>query len=411
MKPAAVRRILGLVTGAALIGIGGLELGIQRSNYESSRVQPFCRLGFCAEQFSPEHVFEIGQKASLGDARGELEDFKRAVRLSPANAYLWANLGEAEYNLHDDAQAEYAFSRALKQGPRSPVILMRAANVEFEIGNSEQVVSHLEAILSDPDLWQYYDTAFLTYSRLGLPIDEILKHGVPQNEAALSRLLMFWTKVGKVDDAVATWNWANQRSMANGEATNDFFAFLIRADQQDLAQQLWQDYARKLEPEYRETNWIYNPSFESAPLSSPFDWKIDEHQDVEATRVQDLAQDGSWSLRLRFNGERNTDYQQTYQYVVLSPGNYKFSVMMKSDQITTDQGVRIHIFEYPTQAHLNVWTDTVLGSRNWTGIEKTFQVPPGIKVIQVQIARQPSMKFDNKIGGTTWIDDFQLTRQ
>ncbi len=399
------------MSGAALIAAGGIETAIERSHYESPFVQLFCRSGFCADQFSPERIFNIAQKAPLGDARGELDDFKQAIRLSPASAYRWADLGEAEFNVQDYKQAEYALSQALKDGPRSPVILMRAANVEFEMGNGEQVVRYLEAILRDPDLWQYYDTAFLTYSRLGLPIDEILRNGVPPNKAAISSLLMFWTKVGKVDEAVATWKWADQYSLADGESTNAFFTFLIGGGQQVLAQQLWEQYARQREPGYRVTNWIYNPGFESTPLSSPFDWKIDTRQDVEAVRVRDVARGGSWSLRIRFNDESNTDYQQTYQYVVLAPGTYKFSVMLKSEEITTDQGIQIHLFDYPTQARLNVWTDTVVGTQDWTRIEKTFEVPARVKIVRVQVTRSPSMKIDNKISGTTWIDALQLTRQ
>ena len=408
MKLEVARRSFGLAAGVALLAVGALEVAISRANFESPQVRPFCRAGFCAEQFSPERVFEIAQKAALGDARGELNDFKQAVQLSPASAYRWADLGDAEFNVHDYAQAEYAFSQALKAGPRSPVILMRAANLYFEIGDTNLVVRQLAKLLSDPGLNEYYETAFLTYSRLGLPVEQILEQGVPRRKAVLSSLLTFWTKVHKTDEAVATWKWASAQGLADGESTGKFFSFLIAADRAEEAQQLWQDYASKQEPGYRNANWIYNPGFESEPLTSPFDWNVIALRDVEAVREQDVKYDGNWAFRLRFNGETNTAYHQTFQDMVLAPGKYRFSVMMKTEQVTTDEGVRIHIFDQPSQAKLNVWMDTMTGTQDWKQISKNFEVPGGVKLVRVEIARMSSGMFDNKIGGTTWLDGLLL---
>ena len=314
-------------------------------------------------------------------------------------------------NVRDFKLAEYAAQQSLKAGPRSPVILMRAANLYFEIGDPTEVVRCLKAVLSDPGLFDYYDPAFLTYSRLGLPIDQILSAGIPQTEPVVSALLTFWTKIRHVDEAVATWKWADQRKLADAGSTGAFFQFLMASDQQDLAQQLWQQDADKIEPEYRKATFIYNPSFESVPIPSPFDWTVSQRQDVEAARSQDFAYDGKWSFRIRFNGQENTAYHQTYQDLVLTPARYTISVMMKSEMVTTDEGIRIHVFDLPTQAKLNIWTDTVLGTKDWTRVEKTFEVPADIKVVRVEIGRRESMMFDNKIGGTTWVDALRLSRQ
>jgi tetratricopeptide (TPR) repeat protein len=418
MKPAAVRRLAGFATGGALIVIGLTGVWTSKSDLESPLLQTFCQAGLCAAQFTPERVFQLSQKATLGDASGELEDFRRAVRLSPASAYRWADLAEAEFQAHNDKLAEYAISQALLAGPRSAVILERAANLYFQLGDRDQVVRQLYALLSDPGLAAYFDTAFLTYSRLGLPVEDILKNGVPQNLAVLSNLLSFWTKIGRVDEAVATWRWITQRfndsKLAESEGTADFFAFLMKpanpAAEHALAQQLWQEYANRREPAYRKRNWIYNPSFEFSPTRSPFDWRIGVRPDVEVTRVQDSASGGAWSLSLRFNGESNIAYNDTYQDMVLEPGRYQFSVLMKTDQVTTDQGVRIHIFDVPEGARLNVWTDDLLATRDWTPITKSFEVPAGVALVRLVIARQTSMKFDSKISGTVWLDKFQLSR-
>src|SRR5207302_1080332 len=108
------------------------------------------------------------------------------------------------------------------------------------LGHQEKVVELLKRVLSDPSLIDYYNTAFLTYSRLGLPVNEILKSGVPATTPALSRLLDFWATTRKADEAVATWNWSEQHAPVSGESIKAFFEFLISSGQQVTAQQLWQ---------------------------------------------------------------------------------------------------------------------------------------------------------------------------
>jgi hypothetical protein len=265
-------------------------------------------------------------------------------------------------------------------------------------------------VLSDPGLVDYYDSAFLTFSRLGMPVADILQRGVPPSKSVVSSFLTFWTKMNKADEALETWKWASARGLADADSTGAFFRLLLIAGRAEEAQQLWQSDAHQREPGYRNTDWIYNPGFESEPSKSPFDWTIDNLPAVEASRVTDIHFDGRYSLRLRFNGETNTAYHQTFQVMVLPPGKYEISVMMKAEQLTTDEGARIHIFDPPSQSKLNVWLDTVTGTQDWKKISKTFEVPARVKVVQVEIARMSSEKFDNKIGGTTWLDGLELRK-
>jgi tetratricopeptide (TPR) repeat protein len=410
MRPEARRRIVGFATGIVLAAAGVFELSVAKSDFETPAAQRFCQAGLCAAQFSPERVFEIAQKATLGDPRGQLNDFKRAVQLSPASAYRWADLSEAEFNVRDFTSAEYAISQALQAGPRSPVILTRAANLYFEIGDTNMVLQQLRKVLSDPGLWEYFDNAFLIYSRLGLPLDEILQRGVPPNKPVVSSLLTFWSRLNKPEEAAATWKWASARGLVDGASTGIFFHYYLNAGHNDDAQQLWQNYVRTREPGYRSTNWIFNPGFETPPVPSPFDWNIEPRQNVEAAIVQDAHSAGRSAFRIRFNGEANIAYHQTFQEMVLPPGKYQFSVMVKTDQVTTDEGVRLHFFDPPLQAKVNVWLDTVTGTQDWKRLSKTFEVPPGVKLVRLEIARNSSQMFDNKIGGTTWVDGLQLSR-
>ncbi len=410
MKTEQLPRLIGLVVGFALLAAGVTEASISSSDLDSAKIAPWCRYGFCATAFSPERVFEISQRAILGDPKSELKEFTLASQLSPASAYRWADLGDAEWAMQDIAKAQYAYQQALTAGPRSPVILTRAANFYFSTGDTNRVIQQLRTLLRDPGLSDYYESAFLTYSRLGLPSSQLLNSIVPARKDTLSTLLAFWTKTQKLDEAIATWQYASTRRLIDSTSTGQFFRFLIQSGNQDQAQSLWQQYVSAFEPGYRKTNWIFNPSFEHAPFNSPFDWNIEQRQDIQVTRTQNAKNTGTWSYRIQFTGDSNTAYHQTYQDMVLPAGNYQFSCMMKTDNITSDEGIRIHIFDWPTQAKLNFWSDTLTGSHDWTQIRAQFQVPEGVRVVRVEVGRLSSNAYLSAIGGTTWIDNFELAK-
>ena len=391
--------------------MGILEMAISQSDLESPKVQPLCQAGLCASQFFPEQSFALLQKAILGDPKGELLDFQHGVQLSPASAYRWADLAEAEWNVRDTRQAQYCISQAIRNAPKSSVILTRAANLYFEMGDSEMSAKQLAKILRDPGLTESYDMVFLTYSRLGVPVDELLQKYLPHQREVLSSFLSFLARTHKLEQALATWKFVSARGLADDESVGRFFRFLVDSGHQEEGQQLWADYVKKQQPTYGNTELIFNPGFESNLSASPFSWNVEPRRDVDVVRVQDVRYDGNWSLRIRFNGDTNTAYHQTYQLLVPRAGKYQFSAMIKADQITSDEGVRVHIFDPPGQSRLNVWSDTVTGTKDWVDVSKSFDVPEGVKLLSVELARMESRMFDNKIGGTTWVDHLELYRR
>jgi hypothetical protein len=44
----------------------------------------------------------------------------------------------------------------------------------------------------------------------------------------------------------------------------------------------------------------------------------------------------------------------------------------------------------------------------WTKVEKDFDVTGDAAIVRVEILREPSLKFDNKIVGTAWIDSIKI---
>jgi hypothetical protein len=58
---------------------------------------------------------------------------------------------------------------------------------------------------------------------------------------------------------------------------------------------------------------------------------------------------------------------------------------------------------------LSFTTKPVLGSTDWTLVEHPFTVPPtGAGLVDIQLVRTPSLRFDNLIRGTLWMDAVRI---
>ena len=118
----------------------------------------------------------------------------------------------------------------------------------------------------------------------------------------------------------------------------------------------------------------------------------------------ELVHAGHYSARVRFDGTENVDSTTLSESTFVPAGRYKFQAYVKTDEITTNQGVFFGL----SAKGVNVTTDNLIGTRDWTLVEKTFQVPPDAGLLEVSLRRNASLKFDNQIKGTVWIDDIRI---
>ena len=121
------------------------------------------------------------------------------------------------------------------------------------------------------------------------------------------------------------------------------------------------------------------------------------------------AYKGKSALRITFDGSGNIDFKNVSQTLVVKPGRYRFSAAIRSENITTDQGVLFRIFDTQAENRLSVETEATRGTTAWHEIALTLVVPPATRSLQVQVVRRPSLRFDNKISGSVWIDQVSLT--
>jgi hypothetical protein len=92
------------------------------------------------------------------------------------------------------------------------------------------------------------------------------------------------------------------------------------------------------------------------------------------------------------------------------PGTYRFHAFIRTEALTTDQGIRFRISDTEVPARLDEVFGQFTGSNPWASVDHDLVVAPKTRLLRIEVIRQPSLKFDNKIGGLAWIDDLKLER-
>jgi hypothetical protein len=366
-----------------------------------------CAAWLCPEEFSEERAYDLRQQAARGRFAPAIREFKRAVVLDPVSAYRWADLAET-IDGHQVSTAKACFSRALVAAPYNPAILFRAANFYFSLGDYSTTMQYLSRVVRNPELSDYYTPVFLTYARMNVPVRDVLNKGIPPTRQAAQSFLRFLMEGRQVTDAELTWKWIQDRSLGDDKIAGEYVAFLLFNQQEQRAAATWEQLNSAAMPDYRRTHWIFDGGFVLLPKPSPFDWHIESTEDVQVSRVDDIAHDKRCSLQLIFGGKGNVDYHQVFQRTVVPAGKWRITAFLKLDGITTDQGISLRVLDRNNPQRLDIRTNPLTGTHDWTKVEKAFEVTHTM-LLQVEITREPSRKFDNKIEGKAWVDSVELS--
>lgn len=342
-----------------------------------------------------------------------------ALANDPASPFRWCDLGDLYLALRPAShaaeyltQARACFRRAEALAPANPIILQRIANFHYQIGEPSEAVKRSYRILER--VRQFDDIIFSSYLRFGVPQPEILARGIPPEPDPMRSYLRFVFARNDEAAATAAWRWTSapsQISVITSPLALSYVNLLWRQRDFAAAAEAWAGYLGTRAGDYPRPNRIFNGSFETEPDDgNPLDWRRDRVDGVEMERDSQIQQQGEASLRITFQGKQNLDFHHLSQTQPVPPGAYRLQAMVKIQDITTDQGVRLRILDPEAPGRLDVSTPAMTGSSDWHAIELRVEVRPPTRVVRIEVARQPSLKFDNKIAGTLWLDAVSLTR-
>jgi hypothetical protein len=84
------------------------------------------------------------------------------------------------------------------------------------------------------------------------------------------------------------------------------------------------------------------------------------------------------------------------------------SAFIRTEALTTDQGIRFRISDAELPARQDDVFGQFTGSSPWSSVDRDFVVAPNTRLLRIEVVRRLSMKFDNKVQGTAWIDQLKL---
>ena len=386
--------------------------------------------------------------ASHYAASSNPQNWERAARIEPDNPATWYQLGRYRQLDFDNADIPLSISyyrRAIQLNPRSPYFKVDLASALEAVGNNDEADSYFRAAqaaypISAEVSWKYGNfllrqdrlpEAYVEIHRAAVvdpklippaialvwrsnpDIHLLLDQVLPDTAEAYSQALAFLTDAQNPTAALEVW----RRLIAKDPHTDWKWVFmltdmLVAQGKFEEAATVWHQAVEadgSSPPAYTGNSLVYNGGFEKDISGGGFGWRQIETKGADFDFDTDVKHSGARSARLIFDGTENLSYQGLSQEVLVSPNtHYRFQGFIRTDQISTESGMRFEIVDPKDQAHLDVLTPNETGTLPWTLEQADFTTGPQTRLIQIRLVRRPSERLDNDLRGTVWIDDVSV---
>ncbi len=379
------------------------------------------------------------------------QGYERATRLEPRDFQNWLLLGRYwQYNLEetDTARALQAYKVALSLNPRSADLwsdLGTAYETEGNVSAAREALLHAKSTypLSTEISWRYanlllrqreLDAAFIEMRRavqeepkrgaealsraLGAEpnIDLVIDRVLPPMSEAYTGAIFDQVSEGHTVNAVRIWDRLealHPKELPLETYTYYLVGALLREKQIAEAQRVWKqaaEFAGFGNLPGPADSLLWDGGFESGIFGNGFAWALPGGaQGVQFSLDTREKHSGNRSLRLLFNGRYNVGLSGPCAEVPVRPSTaYRFSAWVRTQSITTEQGIRFQLRQIATQDNSTVVTRDLRGTQPWTYIERSWSSGKNVQEMQVCVARLPSQEFDDRIQGTAWVDDVVL---
>jgi tetratricopeptide (TPR) repeat protein len=376
------------------------------------------------------------------------QEWERAARIEPDNPEIWYRLGKYRQLDFDNSDIPLAISyyrRAIQLNPRSPYYKLDLAGALEMAGNNSEADSEFRAAqeaypISAEVSWKYgnfllrqnrFPEAYAEIHRAVLVDSKLLPLAVsrvwhsdpdvhllldqvlPDTSEGYSEALSFLCDAQEPAAALEVW-----RRLTSKDPHPDMkwaiklTDLLVAQEKFEEAGTVWrQAVVRSADSPsaYSDKSLVYDGGFEKDISGGGFGWRQKDAEGSSFDFDSDVKHSGSRAARLIFDGTKNLSYQDLFQYVLVSPGTrYHFRGFLRTDQISTDSGMRFEIEDPKDPQHLDLLSPNETGTLPWTLEELEFTTGPQTHLILIALARKPSERLDNKISGTVWVDDVTL---
>ncbi len=349
----------------------------------------------------PEALYHIGLKFWFdNEAAGAARFFGQAVHQDMFNIDAWLKLAQAEIALgnsntaHTILQFSNKLTRNIFRWKWEQTLLANELGIkDLLFGNINFLVKHGQKVQDAFQLFDGYLDSNVRLAIMGMDTDNLIPY---------LEWLMRW---GRLDDASIAWQKVVDTGTLNEDIQLKYVHFLVGQKQVKRAAEI-----RRINNE--GFVGMTNAGFENEITGRGFDWRYTPNQKDKWTirRTMTRALNGSYCLKVRFEGKENISFGHLYQIVPVDPMiHYRLTFKWRSRDLTTDQGPFVDIYGYDCKGFY-AKGPMMLGTHNWQKQDIEFTVPEGCHALVIRLHRRPSRRFDSKIAGRLWLDEFNLEK-
>lgn len=156
---------------------------------------------------------------------------------------------------------------------------------------------------------------------------------------------------------------------------------------------------------------LYNGDFSQWPAQQPgFDWRFVDLAGVKIAIESTYGTGGKGALHLVFRGDHPiTDY--VAQYLLLSPGRYRFDGRFRIDSLTGNEGVIWQLQCVGEFTQRTTLTERLLGLAEWQKFSAEFVVPAaGCAAQRLALRAVAEAGSAIQLRGDLWFDDLAIQR-
>jgi len=349
----------------------------------------------------PKALYDIGLKFWFdNNTAAAAPFFRKAAMQDVLFVDAWLKLAQAETILGNPDKAQTILqlldnlTRNIFRWKWEQTLLANELGMkDLLIGNINFAVKHGKKV---QDAFQLFD------GYLDNNVTRAIQVLVTDNLIPYLEWMMRW---GRADDAEILW----QKIMASGTQNEDiqlkYIHFLVSQKQVKQAADIRRQNVGDIDS-------MTNAGFENEITGRGFDWRYTANQKGKWTirRTLSGAFSGAHCLRIRFEGKENISFSHLYQIVPVDPLTpYRLTYHWRSRDLTTDQGPFVDIYGYDCKGYY-ANGPMMLGTHGWQKQEIEFTAPKDCHAVVVRLHRRPSHRFDSKIDGRLWLDDFRLEK-
>jgi tetratricopeptide (TPR) repeat protein len=338
---------------------------------------------------------------------------EKAVSLDPYSAEALLDLANAYEGEGDQVKARTAFAAAEKVYPLSAEAVWRYGNFLLRQGERDRAFERIrKAVELDP---KRAAEAFSRAIRFEPDANLVLNRALPPSAATYLPILHGLSDAGDLETAQLVWDRlvALETKVPLGEVTY-FFDALTHAKRPADAARLWPQAIAIMEnppPPDPQGSLLWDGGFESGISRGGFSWHFAPvSRDVQISFDRAQKRTGQQSLRILFNGHENINFEDACHNFVPEFGEtYDLSGWVRTQSLTSSEGVRLSIFAYSSTGNVTAQTGEVHGTQPWTELRLRWTAPADSGFGRVCVRRNMSDMPGSDIQGAAWIDDVAFT--